>query len=188
MGSDTKGDVMDFRADLTSEEQQFLRELHDKLGGDTGGSVSMFDVGDALGMDRSASSRVAENLMGSELVEVRTLSGAIGITPAALEMIGNDSSGPGETAGLGPGPVITDTGRLSLEPAVTELKHRLGGMRLEFDRLSELVADLNTLDAQLASPRPKTAILRACLESITDVLTGAGEAEPASRLTVFMNA
>lgn len=179
---------MDFKADLTPDEQQFLRALHDKLDGDTGGSVSMFDVGDEVGMDRAASSRVAEHLMGRELVEVRTLSGAIGITRAASELIGDDPEGAAESAGLGPGPVVEETGRLSLDLVITEVKHWLGGMGLDFDRLTELVADIKTIDAQLSSPKPKTAIVRACLASIADGLTEAGATEPASRVRDIMDA
>ena len=41
---------------------------------------------------------------------------------------------------------------------------------LAFDHLSELVADLHTLDAQMASPRPKTGIIRETLLSIQSVL------------------
>jgi hypothetical protein len=39
----------------------------------------MYDVGEGLGMDRDTSSRVAETLIGLQLVEIRTLSGGIGI-------------------------------------------------------------------------------------------------------------
>jgi hypothetical protein len=44
------------------------------------------------------------------------------------------------------------------------------------------VADLRSLDAQMASPRPKTAVLRACLEALGEDCRAAGEPEWASRL------
>ena len=43
-----------------------------------------------------------------------------------------------------------------------------------FEALSEITADLRTLDAQLQSPRPKTAIVRACLQSIAAALSRIG--------------
>ncbi len=163
---------MDVEQELTPDEHRFLRALHGQLGGDTGGSASMFDVGDALGMDRATASRTAENLMGWDLVEVRTLSGAIGITPGGTELI--DGSGDDTPAGLGETPVIGDEARQRVDAVTATLKSRVGDMGLGFDALSEVTADLKTIDAQLASPKPKTAILRACLESIADGMDGTG--------------
>lgn len=45
-------------------------------------------------------------------------------------------------------------------------------MGLDFDSLTELMADLKSIDAQLGSARPKTAIIRACLHSISGVVKG----------------
>lgn len=171
-------------AELAPEEQEFLRALNDRLDGDTGGSVSMYGVGENLGMDRAASSRIAENLMGLGLVEIRTLSGAIGITPAGAERVG---TGSGTAAGMGDGPLLDDSGRPHVESTVAELKCRIGGMGFDFDPLAELVADLQTIDAQLASPRPKTAILRACFQSIADVLSEAGAPEQTTRVRELLN-
>lgn len=161
---------MNFEGDIGPDEQRFLQALHEKLGGDPAGSASLFDVGEALGMDRAASSRIAENLMSWELVEIRTLSGAIGITQAAADWVGAPNS-----AGLGSGPVIGDSDRQSVEAVTTDLKSRVGEMGLEFDGLSELTADLKTIDVQLTSSKPKTAIIRACFESIADLLSQAGK-------------
>jgi hypothetical protein len=178
---------MDFEQDLTSDEQQFLRALHDSVGGDPGGNASMYAVGETLGMDRAVASRTAENLMSWELVEVRTLSGAIGVTPAGADLIG--ASGGGEAdAGLGKGPVVDEAARRRVEAVAGDLKSRIGGMGLGYDQLSELTADLKTIDAQLGSPRPKTAVLRACLESIEDAVSEAGAPELRSRILDLLNA
>ncbi len=53
-----------------------------------------------------------------------------------------------------------------------ELKSQAGNLGLDFDDLSELLADLKTIDAQLGSSRPKTAIIRECLGSIKETLEG----------------
>ena len=50
------------------------------------------------------------------------------------------------------------------------LKAQTGNLGLDFDGLSELMADFKTIDAQLGSSRPKTAILRECLRSIKEIL------------------
>lgn len=179
---------MDFEQDLTSDEQHFLRTLHEAVSGDMGGSVSMFDVGEKVGMDRAASSRTAENLMSWELVEVRTLSGAIGITQAGVDAIGPLAGDETGVAGLGEGPVIDESGRACVDTVTTELKNRIGGLNLGFEAISEMTADLKTIDAQLASPKPKTAILRACFESIKDSMPDAGPNDLTSRIQDLLNA
>ena len=178
---------MDFEQDLTSDEQQFLRALHDNVGGDPGGSASMYAVGETLGMDRAVASRTAENLMSWELVEVRTLSGAIGVTPAGVDLIGASGGGEGG-AGLGEGPVVDEAARQRVEAVAGDLKSRIGGMGLGYEQLSELTADLKTIDAQLGSPKPKTAVLRACFESIGDAMPEAGPPELRSRILDLLNA
>jgi hypothetical protein len=57
-----------------------------------------------------------------------------------------------------------------VEKAAGELKSQAGNLGLNFDGLSELMADLKTIDAQMGSSRPKTAIIRECLRSIKEVL------------------
>jgi hypothetical protein len=44
------------------------------------------------------------------------------------------------------------------------------------------MADLKTIDAQLGSSRPKTAIIRACLFSVKAVLKNSGDIEIISRI------
>ena len=58
------------------------------------------------------------------------------------------------------------------EQIVANIKDQTGILGLNFDSLTELMADLKSIDAQLGSPRPKTAIIRACLRSISAVVKG----------------
>ena len=62
--------------------QQFLIQLFEQTKGDGSIQVSMYDIGELLGMDRDTASTVAQELMGLQLVEIRTLSGGIGIVAA----------------------------------------------------------------------------------------------------------
>lgn len=63
-----------------------------------------------------------------------------------------------------------------------ELKHHLAGEGRDFASLAALVATLGSLDAQLASPRPRTAVLRACLEALAEDCRAGGEKAWAARL------
>ena len=53
-----------------------------------------------------------------------------------------------------------------VEQAVWDLKARIGMHKDDYESLTELIADVKTLDAQLMSSRPKTAIVREILRSI----------------------
>jgi len=50
--------------------QQFLIQLFEQTGGDPTIQVSMYDIGDQLGLDRKIASTVAQELIGSMLVEI----------------------------------------------------------------------------------------------------------------------
>jgi hypothetical protein len=66
--------------DIKENLPLFLVELYHRTQGDASVEVSMFDIGESLGLDRRLSLRTAEELIGTGLVEIKTLSGIIGIT------------------------------------------------------------------------------------------------------------
>jgi len=161
-------------SELDETGQAFLIQLFEQTGGDPSAQVSMYDVGEGLGLDRDTSSRVAETLMGLQLVEIRTLSGGIGIsTEGANEvrrLTGGASPADGSPGKLTDQPIMDTNSCRGVEQAAGELKSQAGNLGLDFDGLSELMADLKTIDAQLGSSRPKTAIIRECLRSVKGIL------------------
>ncbi len=161
-------------SELDETGQQFLIQLFGQTGGDSSLQVSMYDIGEELGLDRDTSSRVAETLIGLQLVEIRTLSGGIGIsTEGASEvsrLTGGVSPAGGSPGKLTDQPVMDSISTRGVEQAAGELKSQAGNLGLDFNGLSELMADLKTIDAQLGSSRPKTGIIRECLRSIKEVL------------------
>jgi hypothetical protein len=168
-------------SELDEAGQQFLIQLFEQTSGDSSAQVSMYDVGGGLGLDRDASSRVAETLIGLQLAEIRTLSGGIGISTEGANEVKRLTGGVSPTDGS-PGklteqPIMDPASCQGVEQAAGELKSQAGNLGLDYDGLSELMADLKTIDAQLASSRPKTAIIRECLCSIKEVLEGAAKAE-----------
>jgi len=159
---------------LGEDGKTFLLELYRESGGDAERQLSMYEIGERLGLERSATSKLVENLIGWELVEIRTLSGGVGITAGAvdeLEALGLGEEKPGSAPPrLGDAPVPEERARAALVELIAELKQQTGNLQLSYEALSEWMADLKTIDAQLESPRPKTAILRACLESLREPL------------------
>jgi len=168
-------------SELDEIGQQFLIQLFEQTGGDSFAQVSMYDIGEGVGLDRDTSSRVAETLIGLQLVEIQTLSGGIGISTEGANEASRLTGGV-SPAGISPGkltdqPVMDPISCRGVEQAAGELKSQAGNLGLDFDGLSELMADLKTIDAQLGSSRPKTAIIRECLRSLKEALEGSVENE-----------
>jgi hypothetical protein len=134
----------------------------------------MYEIGESLGLDRKLSLRTAEELIGTGLVEIKTLSGGIGITAdgvaEAQELGASLQENVGSNISLKDVPVLDESVHQAVEQLVTTLKGQTNKFSLNFDSLAELMADLKTIDAQLASPNPKTAIIRECFRSIVGVL------------------
>ena len=159
--------------------RQFLFQVFQETKGETSAQVSMYDIGEALGLDRDAALNVAETLIGLQMVEIRTLSGGIGISAdgiAEMQQIHGDRIEPSDQGiRLGDEPILDPIRCQAVEDLLAGLKAGVGNLGLEFDSLNELMADVKTIDAQLESSRPKAAIIRECLRSLKSVLEKAGD-------------
>jgi hypothetical protein len=162
---------------MNETERAFLIELCKQTQGDPAHKVPSAAVGATLGLDKSASSKVSEELIGWGMVAVKTLSGGIGITAEGVAEAGRLGGG-GKTAHatLGKEPLIDDAGRTLVEQALAKLKAQAEALKLNYPAMEELVADVRTIEAQLISPRPKSIIIREGLVSIQSNLkkNGAG--------------
>ena len=176
---------MTVQPDLDNAERQFLCRVFQAANGNPDVQVDMYAVGEEEGLERDAARRLAETLIGWELVEIRTLAGGISMTSSGLAFL--DEAGivaAPEPVGeaLGQGPVLDSTDLQRIQRLSADLKARAGERSWHFSALDEFMADLRTLEAQLASPKPKTAVIRACLQSIADNLTEAGSRENLTRV------
>jgi hypothetical protein len=158
---------------LNEEDRQFLTRLHEQTEGQPSRQVSMYAIGAALGWDRDAAARAAQDLMAAGFVEIRTLSGGIGISAdgaAALQAALGSGEQGAAVPRLGDGRIMDKAASQAVEQACEDLKTQAGSLRLDFDTLTELMADLKTIADQLGSSRPKTAIVREGLRSLAEVL------------------
>jgi hypothetical protein len=160
--------------DIKESLPLFIVELYHRTLGDGSVKVSMYDIGESLGLDRKLSLRTAEELIGTGLAEIKTLSGGIGITAdgvtEAQQLGASLQDIAGSNISLQDVPVLDESGHQAVEQVVTKLKGQTNQYALDFDSLAELMADLKTIDAQLSSPNPKTAIIRECFRSIVGLL------------------
>jgi len=67
---------------------------------------------------------------------------------------------------LGTASPLNTAGCEQVEHVLARLKSDLGQSALAFEALSEMIADIRTIEAQMASPKPKTMIVRECFASL----------------------
>jgi len=159
--------------DMDEAARQFLKQLFEQTGGQSSRQVSLYDVGAALGWDRDAASRAAQDLMAAGLVEIRTLSGGIGISAQGAAMVQSTLGSVNQGAAiarLGSSRIMDKAAGQAVERVCDDIKAQAGSLGLDFDTLAELMADLKTIADQLGSSRPKTAIVREGLRSLEGVL------------------
>jgi hypothetical protein len=168
----------------------FFRSLFIRTGGNIQKQVSMHEIGSEAGLDKSASKTVAEELMSLGLIDIRTLSGGIGLTEeGTLEAQNRFADVPSISAGnikLGNDPVVSEKNRATITDILTDLKPRIGKLGMAFDDLTELIADIQSLEAQMQSSRPKTAIVRECFRSMRPTLAIGKETEILPRINSFL--
>ncbi len=102
-------------------------------------------------------------------------------------MIGSQiqQGSPGATQSL---TVASQGGIEGLEAFINSLKQSVDHLELDEEQRAELEADIQTIEAQIASPKPKQEVLRPGLESIRRILEGSASAAVASPLTATVTA
>ena len=177
-------------SDLDESQKQYFEKVCETTGGDPSVQVSMYEVGEMLGLDRDAAQNAAESLFGMDLIEIRSLSGGIGLMENGVEacrLMTEGNGAAGESGGcLGTDPILSDTDLAHTERIAAKLKYHAGEQSWTFDALTDLMADLKTIDAQMLSSRPKTAVIRECFQSIAAVLEDGGAAELAGEVRRFL--
>jgi hypothetical protein len=156
---------------------RFLEALFAAADGDPAAQVSMYEIGESLGMDREQSEQVAQELMMDDLAAFKTLSGGIGITPAGVETVRPDRARGKKAVRLGDHPYLDSAGRAAVGDIVDRIKPEAGRLGLPYEALDQLIADLRSLDCQMVAPGARTPIVRACLEAVAANLSKQGEME-----------
>lgn len=145
---------------------ELLLQVFESVGGDPARSVSMFAAGAALGWGRDAAAAHAQDLIGLGLLEIRTLSGAVGLAADGIAAVRAVRGAADDTAAapLGIGPALSAAERRRAAELCAGVRAEAAASR---ELTPELEADLRTLAAQLESPQPKTAIVRECLRALS---------------------
>ncbi|WP_457577315.1 hypothetical protein, partial [Desulfomarina sp.] len=158
----------------------FLTELYNQTGGNMEQQVSMYDIGRAIGLDKAEAGATAEEIMIQGLAELKTLSGGIAITRQGLEELGitEKTTNPEKTGlVLGDGPTVEESEKKGIADLLNEIRLATAQGNMEYELLEEIIFDIKTLEIQLLSPRPKTAVIREILLALKELMKKSGKTE-----------
>jgi len=173
---------------MTNDEltvKTYLETVFDKCNRDTQQQVSMYEAGEAIGLEKNEAGSLAEDLMVEGLLELKSLAGNVSLTVEGLAMLGissQDSLHHTDEFRLSRETIVNEADLTLIQQLIDDTKKVTGTQPLEFALLEEIVFDLKTLEVQLLSPQPKTAIIREILGSIQNTLTEAQLTETAEKI------
>lgn len=143
-------------------DTRFLEELF-KEKDNSAGFISMYELGERLGMDRGESDAAGMQLITEGLAELVNLSGGIKISEKGITECTKLSgfSGTVETAdNIGEGPFLSETAKRAVDKLIEEIKYT-------DVKTDEFRVDKETIITQFSSPKPKTAIIKVCFDAIS---------------------
>ncbi len=155
------------------DESAYLTELYTQTQGDIECQVSMYDVGTILGLDDDISGEIAQSLFIQGVAELKTLSGGIGITLEGLKALNvaipKNSNEPNYS--LGNTIALQPEDAQIVEKILDKIKETMASSKLEYDQIEECVIDIKTIETQMLSIHPKTAIIKEIFRSLYENLS-----------------
>jgi len=190
---------------------QFLHRLWELTGGDETKRFGMFEIGEELGFDEDSTVTIGQYLSGEKLINPRPACGTrdkeIVISHQGVREIEEAFGNPDRPTQYFPAVInITSIGAMTdsqlqidspgatqvatfneneyeeLKEVIQSLKESIDQLGIDQQQKSELQADIQTIDAQMSSSKPKAAIITECLGSIKRILEGAAGSALASGL------
>jgi len=182
--------------EMKKKRFQFLHTLYVLTGGNELKWFNMFDIGKSLEFDRELIIKIAQYLKGEGLIQFQALGGIIGITHSGIREVEQALSNPGQPTYYFP-PVnvisigqmvdsqiqqaspaakqeigISETRYEELKEVIETLNKSIDQLDLKTQQKSDLQAEIQTIDAQMTSSKPKATIITECLSSIRRILEG----------------
>jgi hypothetical protein len=180
---------------ITTRElaQAFVREVYRRVGARRLQSVSMWDIGQALLLDRDKSHAICDYAADAGWVKHFAMGGSIVITSAGIDLAeeSQDETMPAMSpqdiriTGSITNSIIQIAGHRATQNAaasaeaieaarhaVEALNEAIKGINERTFEVEQLQADLNTAEEQLKSPSPRKAVLFQTLAAITENAMG----------------
>ena len=167
----------------------YLEELYRQTGGDTEVQVSMYNLGEAIGLDKAEAGSLAEQLMFQGQVELKSLAGGISITPEGLAVLGiavANAHSAEDSLRLGGGLIADEADRRTVQRLIENIKNEISGLHLEYSLLEDIVLDLKTIEVHMLSSRPKIAVIREIFRSLQNNLETVKVGQTAAQLKAII--
>lgn len=203
---------MDALTKKQADRFRFLNRMYERTGGDNYALESMFEVGEELRLTRDETARAVEYLVGEGLATHRAIGGAIAMTHAGVVEVERALSKPETPTQYFPAVVnilhvqsmvgsqiqqgthsstqhqtVSQNDIEAIRGLLSRLKGSLGGMQLENEARVDAEAEIQTVEAQLRSSKPKISILRESLRTLRNLVEGvASNAVAAGVLPLFL--
>lgn len=189
---------------------QFLHRLYESTEGDESEWRDLYEIGEELGFDIGLTVKIEQYLRGEGLINSTPICGTqdreIGISHQGIRAVEEALNKPDRPTYYFPpanfiyigeirnsqiqqgSPEATqvatfnETGYGELKEVIESLKESIDQLGIAQQQKSELQADIQTIEAQMSSPKPKTAIIADRLGSIERILEGVAGSALASDL------
>jgi len=164
----------------------FLQQLYRMSGGEMSADVSMYLIGEQLGLDKGEAAALAEDVIIDGFAELKTLAGGVSLTAKGLEALGKggDSTAGGEDPSayvLGTNEILDEADSRAVAAIIDEIR-KVAADAVDYEDLEELVIDIKTVEVQLLSSRPKTAVVKAVLASLGNLMGRIGKSTLAAKI------
>ncbi len=158
----------------------------------------ILELGKELGFDEELTNKISQYLENEYLIEYPEMGRRVSITHEGVKEVESALSNPEESTYYFPPVNIINVDKMEnsliqqgtnsshqtgsftiittnlINEYLEKLKKELPKITLEPDDQSEIDADIQTIDTQIKSSRPKSLVVKSSLESIKRILEGAG--------------
>jgi len=183
--------------EIKTQRFQFLYSVYQFTNGDESVIVNMWELGKRLEFDRQVTHKIVTYLQGEGLIRPLTLGGGIGITHFGIKQVEEAISHPKsptqyfppfstinlisigqminsqiQQSGAASTQVITADSQIynQIKQLLEDLKKNLDKLDLSTIYLKDIQADMQSIEAQLSSSKPKASVIKECLNSIKRIL------------------
>lgn len=174
----------------------FLNKLYEITNGDSAYMVNMWELGKELNFNRVLTSNIVDYLIDEYLIESRALGGGIAITHdgiVEIEKLHNNPDSASEhfpainmihienmtnsaiqqgASNSNQSIIFSENNKRDLITVIEELSKIKDKLFSDKDQTDELEAELNTLQSQVESPKPKKIIISESLKTIRNLIEG----------------
>lgn len=172
----------------------FLNCLYESSNGDTSAMFDMWEVGTELKLNSDETSQIVDYLIGEHLIESRALGGIIGLTHWGIKEVEQAIENPSKPTEHFLPLNIINIGTMNnstlqqgttnstinftynahtavdIEQIVSQLNDLKDSLNLSNEHQSELLSELQTIEIQKKSSKPKSIIITESLKSIRTIL------------------